>query len=288
MLADLNIPWPLNDYKPITASQLTQLKNTIITAESLGYTHLAINFTVNIHEVKIPGEDINPILKQLGSNYDKLKEFTSRGLKFFTRITLIIENPNQGQNLSKFHSNFNILSVAPLTEKALILACGNSDIDIITFDYSKRMNFYLKHKTVGGGVKKGIKFEICYNPLVSNTSMEKQSFITTFNNLVRVSRNQNLIISSGATSCLNLRNFNNVLTFCKSLGFKENKIYKNTESVLLGAALKSKSYKQTVMIGEDPVNEDVKQGKRSIKEMDSGDIFKAQLKRVKLNKQITK
>ncbi|KAH3681589.1 hypothetical protein WICPIJ_007463 [Wickerhamomyces pijperi] len=286
MLADLNIPWPQNDYTPLTTAQLAQLKNTIITAETLGYTHLAINFTVNIHEIKIPGNDINPIIKQL-DNFEKLKEFTARGLKFFSRITLIIENPNQGQNLSKFLGSFNILSIAPTTEKALILACGNSDVDIITFDYSKRMNFYLKHKTVGGGVKKGIKFEICYNSLVSSNSLEKQSFLTTFNNLVRVSRNQNLVISSGATSCLNLRNFNNVLTFCKNLGFRENKVFKNTESVLLGATLKSKSYKQTVMIGENPVHEDVT-GKRNIKEIDSGDVFKEQLKRIKLNKQATK
>ncbi|KAH3676314.1 hypothetical protein WICMUC_002110 [Wickerhamomyces mucosus] len=284
MLADLSIPWPVNDYSIITREQFINLKNRIIVLEELQYTHIVINFIINIHEIKIPSNNINPILNQL-ENFNKFDEFIKRGIKFFTRITIIIEHPNQGQNLSKFYSNFNIISILPKTEKALILACGNLDIDIITFDYNFKIPFFLKHKTIGGGIKKGIKFEICYSSLLSLNSIEKQCFINNFLQLVRSSRNQNLIVSSNSENCLKLRNFNNILNFLKNLGFKDSKILTNVEKVLLNSTLRLKSYKQTIMIGEDPINETNHHLKNPIKrhlnEIDNGEIFKIQLKKLK-------
>lgn len=95
MLCDLNVPWPCLTYNTQpTQQQLEVLKNTIVTLYSLGYTHQAINFSIN-ENVRIPvgtPDLINPI------NIAYLKsELVPRfpKLKLFTRLTIIVSDPSK-------------------------------------------------------------------------------------------------------------------------------------------------------------------------------------------------
>lgn len=278
MLIDLNIHWPQKNYQtPPSHNDIVKLKNTLVTLEELGYTHIALNYTLN-HSDKIPSnQTINPI------NLDLLKEFQNR-LKIYTRVTIIVDEPSQGQSISKLQNGFDIVSVLPISEKGLLLACNSLDIDLITFDYSKKLPTFLKQKTIGAAIKRGVKFEITYSNFLKNEN--RPQFINNTLNLIRASRNQNLVVSSGAQQSVELRSFPDVLNLLQLLNFKQsdgNNLIDKASKVLLNGRLRIKSYKQTVMIGEDVVEEDKDLNKRNINEINGGDVFKAHFKKLKRN-----
>ncbi|CUM67827.1 uncharacterized protein PRCAT00005534001 [Priceomyces carsonii] len=278
MIFDLNVPWPVNNYtsKP-SSQQIITLKNTIVTLYVLGYTHIAINFCLS-ESVKVPAKDpsqINPI--QIAQLEKDLKEYEY--LKLFTRITMTISDPSQCQGLSKLQNYFDIISIQPLTEKALQIASSNLDIDLISFNLSSRLPFFLKHKTVGSALEKGIKFEICYSNLISGPAgytvqgpNENMTLSTTaalarknfFNNvlqLIRASRSRGLVVSSGATGPLQTRNPDDILNLLKTLGLDHSRakfcLTGNAERVLISGRLRIKSYKQTIQIDDTNVKGDV-------------------------------
>lgn len=277
MLFDLNVPWPVSNYstKP-TQKQLTNLKNVITTLYTLGYTHIAINFTLG-ENFKIPNGATNANPIQIEYLRNELKHLEN--LKLFTRITLTISDPGQTQGFSKIQSAFDIKAVQPLTERALQLVTINLDIDLISFNMGSRLPFFLKHKTICSAVDKGIKFEICYSPMISGpagyviqSANENMSLSTTallvrknfFSNslqLIRASRSRGLIVSSGATEPLQARNSNDILTLLETLGLDNSKAKRcvtgNAENVLISGRLRVKSNKQTILIDNDNSKGDV-------------------------------
>ncbi|KAK6204924.1 RNase P subunit p30-domain-containing protein [Scheffersomyces amazonensis] len=265
MLYDLNVPWPVNNYhtKP-NQNELNNLKNTIVTLHTLGYTHIAINFQIN-ESIKVPLNQtqlINPI------DIDLLKLELSKfpSLKLFTRITIVIYDPAKLQGLTKIQSQFDILAIQPLTEKALQMCVTNLDIDLISFNLGSKLAFYLKHKTIGSAVDKGIKFEICYNHLISgsigitnsatnpveNLAFVKKNFFNNVLQLIRSSRSKGIIISSGANLPLQARNSEDILILLKTLGLDQSRakgcITVNPERVLVNGRLRIKSFKQTILV----------------------------------------
>lgn len=272
MLLDLNVPWPVNDYtqKPNT-QQMLHLKNTIATLCTFGYTHIAINFI--LHEtVRIPNnsQDSNPIDIEALRN-ELVGKFPN--LRLFTRLTLVVSDPAQCLALSKVQGVFDILAIQPTTEKALQLATSNLDIDIVSFNLTSRIPFFLKHKTICSGVDKGIKFEICYsatiagpagyvvtssndNMTLSTTAMlARKNFFSNALQLIRASRSRGLIVSSGATRPLHVRNLSDVLYLLKSIGLDSSRakscISLSPERALINGRLRIKSYKQTILIDND-------------------------------------
>jgi ribonuclease P/MRP protein subunit RPP1 len=274
-VVDLNVPWPQENYgTPITPRALVELKNTLATLCVLGYTHVALNFTLS-HSTKVPTAS-NPIDLSL------LKEFEDR-LKLYTRVTIVIDEPSQGQSISKLQNAFDIVAVLPTSEKGLLMACASLDIDILTFEYTKRLPTFLKHKSIGAAVKRGVKLEVVYSKLFGEF---KAQFMSNTMNVLRASRAQNIVISSGALRPVECRAYRDIFNVLELLGFKRNMEQQCQEKackVLLSGRLRIRSYKQTVAIGEDVVD-DTKGLKRNLKDITGGDVFKAQLKRLKENK----
>ncbi|KAK6462153.1 RNase P subunit p30-domain-containing protein [Scheffersomyces coipomensis] len=272
MLYDLNVPWPVNDYhtKP-TDVELYTLKNTIVTLHTLGYDHIAINFQIT-ESVKIPLNQthlINPI--DIASLQKSLSpQFPS--IKLFSRLTIVIYDPAKLQGLAKLQAQFDILAIQPLTEKALQLSTTNLDIDLISFNLGAKLPFYLKHKTIGSAVDKGIKFEICYNNLISgsigyansptnpidNIQFIKKNFIYNVLQLVRSSRSKGLIISSGATLPLQTRNSEDILNLLRTFGLDQSRskscVTINPERVLVNGRLRIKSFKQTIVMDNNEIS----------------------------------
>ncbi|KAG7661295.1 RPP1 [[Candida] subhashii] len=267
MSYDLNIPWPVDNYnqKP-TPQQLTNLKNTIITSYSLGITHQVINFSI-LETVKIPlnqPQDINPIdITYLTAELSP--QF--KNLKLFTRLTLIINDSSKLTGLTKLQNHFDLIAIQPLNEKALQLTITNLDIDLISLNLASRLPFFLKHKIIGSGIEKGIKFEICYSSLVSgsigyanvgnetNVNLIKKNFFSNVLQLVRATRSRGIVVSSGATQPLQIRNSNDILVLLKTLGLDRSRakscISVNPERVLVNGRLRVKSYKQTISVGNE-------------------------------------
>ena len=257
MLCDLNIVFPVSDYnEQITKGQLNDLKNTINVAEQLGYTHIALNFrpettTSNSNKKKLSNDlnQINPI------NLDRdFKEYENR-IKLFTRITIKIDDPSQCQNVAKFQQIFDIVAVEPLTEKSFQSTISNLEVDMISFNLQDRLPCYMKHKTLGAAIEKGMFFEIKYTDFLSNKN--RAQAISNCKQIIRASRNRGMICSSGCSidRPYQLRNCNNVKPLLKMLNIDSNRCSKMFQDwslkVLLNGRLRIKSYKQTIAVSGD-------------------------------------
>lgn len=252
MLVDLNVKWPQESFdKAITQEALTTLKDTLSTLHTLGYTHVALNFTVN-HSNKFPNNvrDMNPM--NINERFHHFMQET--GMKIYSRITLIIDDPSKGQSLSKISQAYDIIAALPISEKGITLATTNLDIDILTFDYGQRLPVFLKHKSICSCVKKGIKLEIAYAYALRDIQSRRQ-FVSNARSVIRSSRCRGIVVSSGAQTSLECRNIIGVTSLIKSMGLKSDKCSKAmgqlASLVLLNGRLRNKSHKQTIVIGGD-------------------------------------
>lgn len=258
MLVDLNVPWPQKDFNsPPSSKDIKLLQNTLATLHTLGYTHVAINFTVNQQD-KFPStlKEMNPINLTLFDEFVK-----STGIKLYSRITIIIDDLSKGQPLTKICQAYDIVAALPISEKAVTLAASNLDIDILSFSYDKRLPTLLKHHTMGGCIKRGVKVEIVYANALRDIRTRKQ-FVSNVKSVIRTCRNRGIVISSGATTPLECRNVISVASLLNFIGLPNDKCGKAmgelASLVLLNGRLRNKSYKQVVCIGnEDVVNEDL-------------------------------
>lgn len=269
---DLNVPWPGHDYSTKALQmELTNLHNTIAMLYTFGYRYIAINFIVS-ESVKVPvssPDKLNPIpINELRKQFGSFKD-----IHLFSRITVVITDPAKTQNIPKIINSgaFDLIAVLPTTEKALQLATTNLDIDLVSLPMSTKLPFFLKHKTVGLALSKGIKFEICYSGLVSGPAgyessvqlgttahMSRKDFFFNCLQLIRAARCKGLAFSSGATEPLHVRNYTDVIAIMQTLGLKVSNSKEGftrvPESVLVKGRLRIKSNKQTIMIGNTSVS----------------------------------
>ncbi|GAV53313.1 hypothetical protein ZYGR_0AI05970 [Zygosaccharomyces rouxii] len=261
MLVDLNVCWPQKSFQePLKDAEVNKVKGVLSTLHVLGYTHLALNFTVN-HSDKFPS---NPNPMQIEERFGELMKAT--GLKIYSRITLVIDDPSKGQSIAKLSQHFDIVAALPITERGVSLATTNLDIDLLTFHYNQRLPCFLKHKTVCSTVKRGVKLEVVYSAALKDLQSRRQ-FVNNVRNVVRSSRSRGIVISSGAQSPLECRNVLGAASLIKSLGLDSDKCLQAMSQlaslVLLNGRLRNNSYKQTVAIGTNVVEENTLGGNNS-------------------------
>lgn len=249
---DLNVPWPRNNYEAPKDSEIVNLRNIITSLYSLDVHKIAINFEID-ESLRLPvnqPNEINPIKIDQIIDTNKYP-----GLNIYTRLTIVVNDSSKLVNFNKFQNYFDIIAIKPVLEKALQLSIINLTIDLISVNLNSKLNFYLKHKIVGQAIKKGIKFEVCYDSLISSTaSINRRLLISNLLQLIRATRSNGLVISSGCTETVNLRSLNNIVNFYETLGLKKNKInqfIENSKYVLMNGRLRINSYKQIVAIDDD-------------------------------------
>ncbi|CCF58108.1 hypothetical protein KAFR_0D04600 [Kazachstania africana CBS 2517] len=250
MLVDLNVKWPQESYeKPAVDADIERLRATLVTLSTLGYTHVVLNFTVN-HSDKFPNniKELNPM--KIDERFEDIMRGT--GLKIYSRITLIIDDPSKGQSLSKISQAFDIVAALPISERGLTLATTNLDVDLLTFDYGQRLPTFLKHKSICSCVNRGVKIEIVYGYAVRDIHARRQ-FVSNVRSVVRSSRSRGIVISSGSEGPLECRNILGVISLIKTLGLPSDKCTKAmgefASLVLLNGRLRNKSHKQTIVVG---------------------------------------
>lgn len=287
---DLNVVWPSQGYSSPSPSQLENLYNTLAMLYSFGYNYIAINFIVS-ESLKLPQkglDKLNPIpMNELRQRFQSFPK-----LRLFSRITLVLSDPAKCQSVLKINNTgaFDIVAIQPLTEKALQLTAANLDVDLISLPMASRWPYFLKHKTVGQALGKGIKFELCYSGLIGGSAayesssnlgvtgkINRKQFFSNSLQLIRASRSKGLVLSSGAGEPMNVRNYVDILAILNQLDLKNSNckdgFLKNPESVLVKGRLRITSNKQTVMIGGSRVVTESKgeiilegEGKRTFKD----------------------
>ncbi|KAK9370656.1 RNase P subunit p30-domain-containing protein [Lipomyces kononenkoae] len=256
MFYDLCVSWP----KAVTTSSAVEytrstgpipdLFRTVAMLQALGYTTIAYDYEVS---GKIGSNITSPIQADVFSA-------SLSNMTFLSRITVILEDAAQSQVLPSLTSKFDILAVRPTTEKLLLAACTSLDIDLISLDLSQRLPFYLRHRTLGAAVARGIKFEICYSPSTrQGDNNVRRNLISNAAALFRATRGKGIIISSAAMSALECRGPYDVANLATLWGFTQEKgkaaVATDARAVVVHARMRRRSYKQVVeiMVDKDEV-----------------------------------
>lgn len=228
MLCDLNVVW--NSATPRTLAVLNDL----------GYSHVAVNVILN---------------GKIGPNYKSPVNLDGINKKFpkltiLTRVTVVLDDSTQNQNLQALYTQFDIICVRPLTEKCLQSACTSLDIDVISLDMTRRQPFYLRHKTVGAAIERGIKFELTYGAAPTSTEARRQ-IISNAASIIRSSRGRGLILSSEANEPGVCRGPYDVVNLACIWGLDHMRardgVGRTAEQVVTAGHLRTNSYKQVIV-----------------------------------------
>jgi ribonuclease P/MRP protein subunit RPP1 len=89
-----------------------------------------------------------------------------------------------------------LIAIQPTTDKVFQAVCKEGECDIITFDMSARLAFYIKHSTVFTALQRGIHFELSYSGCIRDTTA-RRNIISNALQLIRATRGKNIILSAG-------------------------------------------------------------------------------------------
>lgn len=123
------------------------------------------------------------------------------------RVTIKLTEDQQIQTLSAnnpFLSAFDIVAAEPTTEKLFLTAAQSTEIDLITLDATKKLNFRIKPQQARQAIDNGIMFEICFFDALRDSTARK-SAISNARKIIEATKGQNVILSSGATDHMLLR-----------------------------------------------------------------------------------
>lgn len=243
---DLAVPWPTGatPYTPPSPAQLAVLNQTLAFLSSLGYTHVALDFT--LPQGTKPPKQLNPI---------DLSQVEPGKLNVYTRVTAELGDMAQGPaaQLSRLQSQFDLVAVRPLTDKAVLAACTQLDVDIIALDVGKRLPCYLRHKTVGAATSRGVVVEVCYAPVLGDATSRRNWFAGVAQ-VVRAARGRGVVVSLGAATAVVCRAPFDVSNWMVLAGWDSSRAVEAmgtvAKKVVLGGVVRRKGHKGVVVVGK--------------------------------------
>jgi RNase P/RNase MRP subunit p30 len=116
---------------------------------------------------------------------------------------------------------FDIVAARTNDAKCFEHLCRYADVDVISPDFSRMLNFGADKKLLDAATARGIHFEICYSPMVKYLTARRCTLTSTRVWVHFLRGGRHLILSSGAETALELRGPMDVLNIGKILGMTE-------------------------------------------------------------------
>lgn len=247
---------------------------------NLGYETIAINRTVSPQLKQKGGQGKIPAPPSLTNlpDLEELKKISPK-LKLLSRITVVIEEQQQVRFIpGETIQSYDIVSVQPMSEKLFQQVCSSVEADVISFDMTSRMPFYIKHRQVNLAIQRGLSFEILYAPMIRDESLRKH-VITNALELIRVCKGKNVVMSSGAERTMELRGPYDIINLGLLFGLRPDQgkaaVSKNIRSIIYHAQARNKTVKGVVSLEKIP--DPAGTGKRShekVEESEETDVSK--------------
>jgi len=183
-------------------------------------------------------------------------------LTLLTRCTLVLSDPSQNHRLASLTSLYSLIALRPTTEKLLLQACSSLECDLISLDFSQRLPFQLKHKTVGAALLRGLSFEICYGASITDVRA-RQNLLQNAASLIRATRGgRGIIVSSEARQALAFRAPNDVINLAVLWGLSSevarDAVAGRCRVLVRQAEVRRRAFKGVVEVIDDGVGEEEK------------------------------
>lgn len=191
---------------------------------------------------------------------EKLPFPTPPGLKILRRVTLFLTDSAQNWRFPDLQKEYDIVAIRPTNEASFAAACQTLDCDLISLDFTSRLPFVLKFKTVSAACQRGVRFEICYAAGVNaGDALARRSVISNATQLIRSTRGKGIVISSEARRALGCRAPADVINLANVWGLGQEKgkeaVCEEARKVVVLAQMKRSSYRGVVEViygGEQP------------------------------------
>ncbi|KAG6417952.1 hypothetical protein SASPL_120149 [Salvia splendens] len=270
---DLNISYRESDRHAVDKPSLRGRRLKLaLKAMELGYTGVAYNRTLTgvmsesdrCSIVLFPISTLTPssssFFASVKFHRDILHVAGAAPFRQYTRLTVVVANSAQALALNSGNPvlrSYDIVSVRPTRQDAFDQACQNSEVDMISIDFSKMdsFSFRLRQPMIKAAIKRGLYFEITYSDLIGDAE-SKRKMISNCKLLVDWTRGKNLIICSDASSASELRGPQDVANLFFLLGLSRERakaaLSSNCRSLLANAIRKKHFYKEAVKVEEIP------------------------------------
>lgn len=173
------------------------------------------------------------------------------GLIQLKRVTVDMTDESQIQTISANNASltaFDIVAVQPATEKLLLSAIQSTEIDLITFDVTKRLTYRIRTPVARQALDNGIMFEICIGDALTDPQTRKTA-ISNAKRIVEATKGKNIIITSGTAEPLLLRGPYDLINLANFFGLSTSdarKCLTNNPRELVFHALTRKTHRGVV------------------------------------------
>lgn len=117
---------------------------------------------------------------------------------------------------SEIAGTYDVVAAVPQTEQLFEDCCRRLNIDLISLDLTERVPFRLSLPAVAAAIARGVHFEICYAPALRD-SATRRNIVANAQQLLRLTRGRNIVLSSGALRPMDLRGAHDVANLGISL-----------------------------------------------------------------------
>ncbi|KAK5079690.1 RNA-binding RNA processing protein rpp1 [Lithohypha guttulata] len=227
---------PFHDLHVAYTSNDAELQATLDFLGELDYTVVALTVTITS---KLPAQ-LPPI------HLERLR--IPPQLQVLKRLTLTISDNAQNHRI-------NTLTSTPTNEKAFQLCCSSLECDIISLDFTQRIGFPIKFKTVASALQRGVRLEICYSLGITGSNDARRNLISGAASLIRATRGRGIILSSEARNALGLRGPWDLINLAEVWGLSQERgkeaVCEEAARVVRLAGIKRSSFRGVVDIVDD-------------------------------------
>ena len=196
----------------------------------LGWDCIAWNTAIN---GKATGNQIKPVaivpldvaqLRDAAWLRSLATSSVATGLRQINRLTVTVDDVVDAQSLhisNPVLGLFDLVAARPGNAKVFAHLCKQSDIDVITLDFTHRLPFALNKKLLDEAVKRGIHFEITYSAILSSAAGGRKELFANTKVLIQYLRGRHVILSSNSDSWMTVRGPMDVCNLGVLLGLKQ-------------------------------------------------------------------
>jgi len=134
----------------------------------------------------------------------------------FSRLTATLSEAAHAYALNPSNGvtpTYDLVAAVPTTEPLFDQCCRQLDVDLISLPLAERLPFRLSLPPIAAAIARGVHFEICYAPALRDSSA-RRNLISNAQQLLRLTRGRNVVLSSGAERPMELRGPHDVANLC--------------------------------------------------------------------------
>lgn len=247
----------------------SQRASTIATAFQLGFSGVALNHVItgamdhshscNIRALNL--SDLAPPAADVAKFHQSVLGVPpGRPFRQFTRLTVIAESAIQAAALNASNPvirSYDMVAIRPTSQKVFDQACTHLEVDVISSDFCHRLPFRLKAPSVKAAVERGIFFEVTFSGAFADSKVRRELFANA-QMLQGLTRGRNIIISSGARRCVDLRGPYDIANMATLFGLSREAaklcVSRNCEDAVLHGLARKRTYKSAITVETQPVS----------------------------------